>query len=150
MTSLRYGELNRAYSTQDIERHADAAGSYFFDPATMRFFGSRILGDAYPVAGYDASVFVTSERDRDGAAWNGQRRYSVRIAYIRANVQPDAGRECYVPAHGFTIDPLGEFGAYPTASAAKRAAVTLAKLGGSLKISEYTGTVADAVRTLGS
>ena len=92
-------------------RAANAAlGHYFFDADTLRFFGSRISEDVY-----GGRYFVTSERDRPvssrfPAAWNGERRYTVREA------APDG-----------SISTVGTFGGYRTLAAAKRAAQALAK-----------------------
>ena len=70
------------YVTIDQIKHAHtASGGYFFSPASMRFFGSRVLSGVY-----GPGVFVTSERDRGVytsaglvAAWEGARRYTVRV-----------------------------------------------------------------------
>ena len=53
-------------------RHANAAaGQHFFDPGTMRFFASRVLGSVYDGPG--GVYFVTSEKGPDGV-----RRFTVR------------------------------------------------------------------------
>lgn len=72
----------------EILDRTKAAGGHFFDPDTMRSFGSRLLSDVFPAAGGARSYFVTSEQDRhrfaysDGTqsrgAWDGQRRFTVR------------------------------------------------------------------------
>lgn len=71
------------YSADDIRRASHDAGSHFFDPDTMRGFGSRLLEPVYLAAGGGRSYFVTSERDRPfdsfPGAWGGARRYTVRV-----------------------------------------------------------------------
>lgn len=72
------------YNPRDIERAASDAGSHFFDPDTLRFFGARTLEPVYLAAGGGRTYFVTSERDSyvseyGPGAWGGQRRYTVRV-----------------------------------------------------------------------
>lgn len=76
-----------------------AAGYYFFSPDTMRFFSSRVSDDVI-----QGCLFVTSERDKCGFAWNGARRYTVRRFY------PETG----------DIREVSEFGQFATLAAAKR------------------------------
>lgn len=64
-------------TTAQLRDVADTLGSPFFSPETMSSFGSRLsshIRALSPGHGY----FVTSERDPQGEAWNGERRYSVR------------------------------------------------------------------------
>lgn len=63
------------YSSSDIERAADRAGSHFFDRDTKRFFRSRILPDAFH--GNGGCYFVTSEQYVCGER-KAERRYTVR------------------------------------------------------------------------
>ena len=88
-----------------IKRANHEAGQHWFEPDTMRFFNSRILSHTWPAADGRA-YFITSER-RDG--WNEvprpRRRYTIRVAM-------DGGRD---------INTVGEFQAYATADAARRA-----------------------------
>lgn len=71
-----------------VRRHR----GHFFDPATMRGFGSRLLDVVCPAAGGGRSYFVTSERDRFDSAWGGQRRYTVRaMSWATGDIdEPDA------------------------------------------------------------
>lgn len=80
------------YKTIDDLRAAhEAAGGYFFSPAAMRLFSSRILSPVFP-----GGVFVTSERDRGAriiggyvpAAWGGERRYTVRVCNSAGDILP--------------------------------------------------------------
>lgn len=76
-----------------------SAGYHFFDPGTIRFFKSRVIGPL--VAG---RYFITSEQyDRE------PRRYTVR----------EATSAC-------TVDSVGHFQQYPTLALARRAIRTLA------------------------
>lgn len=89
------------YTTIDaIKRAHRARGGYFFSPEWMRFFGSRVLSPVFP-----GGVFITSERDTPRvpgpAAWDSQRRYTVRVC------RPDGD-----------IDTLSDFGQFPTRAAA--------------------------------
>lgn len=94
------------YADMSEVRAANArAGFHFFDPDTLRFFGSRIGGTLY-----GGRYFVTSERDPHGVAWNGERRYTVRA------VESD-GR----------VHTVGAFGAYGSRATAVRAAQALAE-----------------------
>lgn len=92
------------YSVDDVELANWNLGHHFFDPATKRWFGSRIGSDLYA-----GRFFVTSEQDRRPAAstgaWNGERRYSVRFARCDGS-----------------IETVGEFGAYGSRAAAHTAA----------------------------
>lgn len=101
------------YRTMADVRQANAEiGNHWFDRDTLRCFGCRVIDRLY-----GGRYFVTSERDSgyvgsDGvihAAWDGKRRYSVRVA------MPDG-----------TIRTVGEFGQYASLSGAKRAAERLA------------------------
>lgn len=83
----------------ELIEYARACGSHFFDPDTLRFFGSHIL-DGVTVHNSRA-YFVTSERDNYG---NQPRRYSAR--YMVAG------------AHFFEV---GQFQEYATAAQARAA-----------------------------
>lgn len=101
------------YSPADLERRHRG---HFFDPDTMRSFGSRVLGDIFPARGGGRSYFVTSERDRLGGAWGGERRYTVRVmSWLTGDVNEP-----------YTDGLMGSFGAYPTPGRAVRAARELA------------------------
>lgn len=91
----------------DLKVYAQEHGSHFFDPDTMRFFGSRVApGVAHGKSGV---YFITSEQDKDGFGtlgyvWNGERRYTVRLMNSYAD-----------------IASVGEMGAYPSLRAARAA-----------------------------
>jgi hypothetical protein len=80
---------------EEIKRANKEAGHHFFDPDTMRFFGSRVSGEL--VAG---RYFITSEHDFYGT----KRLYTLRVA------NGDG-----------TVDTVGEFQKYATLAEAKRA-----------------------------
>jgi hypothetical protein len=93
----------------DVKRANAAIGHHYFDRETLRFFGSRVGSTVY-----GGRYFVTSERDeaissRFPAAWNGERRYTVREA-----------------ADDGSISTVGAFGAYRTGAAARKVAEALA------------------------
>ena len=85
-------------SINEIRLENRRAGHHWFDPASMRFFGCRV-GSAV----YGGRYFVSSEQDTyrsntgQAGAWNGERRYTVRMA----------------EADG-SIETVGEFGQYET------------------------------------
>jgi hypothetical protein len=90
--------------TDEIIDAAQRRGSHFFDRATMRSFGSRLAPGV--IAG---RIFITSEQDRPSSfgpgAWNGQRRYTVRVVDDLAE----------------TIEELGSFGQFDTLAQARAA-----------------------------
>ena len=70
------------YSIEGIKAaHETVARGFFFSPEAMRFFSSRIISGVY---GY--RYFITSERDRSGIVWDGQRRYTVRECDYDGNI----------------------------------------------------------------
>lgn len=94
----------------DIRDRNARLGHHFFEPASMRFFASRVLDDVFPAADGSGSYFVTSERFRGFIGCkDGPRRYSVRLALPTGEVRT-----------------ASEFQAYATARAAKSAAKRLA------------------------
>ena len=88
------------FTIAEIKQANREAGHHWFEPATMRFFRSRVSG---PVI---ANMFVSSEDDRLG----GGRLYTIR----RAN--PDG-----------SIDTVGDFQQYGSKAAALRAIRRIAK-----------------------
>jgi hypothetical protein len=90
--------------TNEIVDAAQRRGSHFFDRATMRSFNSRITPGV--IAG---RIFITSEQDKPwGAipgAWNGQRRYTVRV----------------VDDHAQSVEEIGTFGQFDTLASARTA-----------------------------
>jgi hypothetical protein len=121
------------YSIDDLRKAADDLGSHYFEPATMRFFNSRVLEGIYrpsiqthPRTG----LFVTSERFSDySQGFVNPRLYSIRRFTITRTTCP------YLDGiGGRTVDliefeTVGEFQEFATAATAKRHA---AKLGASL------------------
>jgi hypothetical protein len=57
----------------EIKRMNRAAGGHFFDPATMRGFGSRVLPHTW--TGTTRTFFITSEQQDD----EHPRLYTVRV-----------------------------------------------------------------------
>jgi len=58
---------------EDVKAANGAAGQFFFEPHSMRFWGARVSSRIHPVA--NGAYFVTSETDIEG----NDRRYSVRF-----------------------------------------------------------------------
>lgn len=104
-------QRSTVHTVADIRAIADHAGSFFFSPATMRFFNSRVLegvyhrGDSKAIEGA-VFYFVTSEAYDDAP-----RHYAVRRAMLGS--QRDDR-----PA--IDIDTVGE--RHATAAEARRAA----------------------------
>lgn len=101
----RYGWTDstgiRHHPMPEIQRANREAGLYFFEPGTLRFFGSRILAPSY--SGKGGTFFVTSEkRPRSTDA----RRYSVR------QFLPESGN----------VETVGTFQQFKTTRAAHDAA----------------------------
>jgi len=96
------------WNTGDVGRMAGDCGNHWFEPASLRFFCSRVSS-----AVYGGRYFVSSEQGgRD--IWGGERRYSVReVTYLDGHM---------------TIDTVGEFGEYDTGAQAHGAAKRLGKL----------------------
>jgi len=95
-----------------VVKAANAArGHWWFEPATLRFFRSRVGRNAYRAADGRA-YFVSSEQfiGSDGCAH--ARKYSVRVQHIDGS-----------------IDTVGEFQAYATQADARTEARRLAKGG---------------------
>jgi hypothetical protein len=86
----------------EIRRRNWAIGGHWFDPDTMRFFGTRVHEQVY-----GDGFFVTSERDGYGPhnAWGGARRFTVRRAGADGH-----------------ITTVGEFGGYASRTGAHAAA----------------------------
>jgi hypothetical protein len=86
-------------SIADIKAQHEAAGSYWFEPATMRFFGTRFTTRIYPCASQRATFFVTSEQPP-----HGPRAYSVRKADWDGPIINTVGAFCgYSDAHASGI-----------------------------------------------
>lgn len=62
-----------------IEQANKKIGQNWFSEEAMRWFGTVIESAVYFTA--DKSFFVTSERDKNGEIWFGNKRYSIRVAY---------------------------------------------------------------------
>jgi hypothetical protein len=73
---------------------------YFFTKSAARWFSSRISWSSLTLNG-GGQLFITSEQD-SYAAWNGERRYTVR------SWNNETG-----------VDTVGEFGGYDTMSKAR-------------------------------
>jgi hypothetical protein len=74
-----------AYDIDEIMERNKAAGFHFFEPASMRFFNSRIHRDVY-----GGSVFITSEEGPDNV-----RRYTVREITDRGSIDKIGGFQAY-------------------------------------------------------
>lgn len=65
------------WTINDIKSAVRATGSHWFDPDTMRFFGTKIVGSAV-YQGEGGIYFVTSEWDGFSGRENNKRAFSVR------------------------------------------------------------------------
>jgi hypothetical protein len=95
----------------EIRYENQRSGHSWFSPEALRFFGCRVGRTVY-----GGRYFISSEQDdfvfSDGrkGAWNGARRYTIRMAN----------------ADG-TIETVGEFGQYATNADARRAVLEIVK-----------------------
>jgi len=95
----------------EIKQRNRERGHYFFEPASMRFFRSRV--GSWTLRGEDDRVyFVTSEQFVGSDRHPHARRYTVRA----------------MEADG-VVNTVGEFQAFATLREAKRAAQVIAKKG---------------------
>jgi hypothetical protein len=88
-----------------IERAAGQAGHHWFEPASKRFFGSRVAQEAYQ--GEGGTFFVSSEQQPRS---NHPRLYSIRMWTE------------HLPGGHVDISTIGEFQAYSSRSGAHAAA----------------------------
>ena len=58
---------------EELVEFAESKGSCWFAPNTMQFFGTVVETDVD-----DNGLFITSEKDPTGQAWQGKRRYTIR------------------------------------------------------------------------
>lgn len=70
-------------SWSEVRSAVNRVSPHFFAEDTMRAFNSKLVGEPafIEVDGNTVVGFITSERDSsptDIAAWNGQRRYTIR------------------------------------------------------------------------
>ena len=91
-----------------------ANDSHWFEPATMRFFASRVCQRAY--VGPHGTTFVSSEQFRPTHGDPAPRMYSVQRVYQDSN-----GR--------WTVETVGAFQAYATRREADHAARQYAERG---------------------
>jgi hypothetical protein len=52
----------------------------FFSKDAMSWFGSVVESELYD--GPEYTYFITSEQDIEGGAWNGERRYTIRMVTL--------------------------------------------------------------------
>lgn len=94
----------KLWTIEDIKAANERAGFFFFEPATLRFFRSRVHSDVYQGPG--GVYFVTSEQFRASNGYTAPRLFTVR------RFDPETG----------SADTEGEFQAYGTRGKAHRAA----------------------------
>jgi hypothetical protein len=95
-------------------RRASLRGDrHWFSSATLRWWSTRLPAMGYTTDDQTVGFFVSSEQDRSipYAAWDGERRYSVR------RMDFDTGR----------VSTVGEFGGYMDRRTATRAAMDAAR-----------------------
>ena len=64
------------WTMQRIREATRQAGNHWFEPATMRFFRSRVGVKVYQGAG--GVYFVSSEQFESSTGWRAERHYTVR------------------------------------------------------------------------
>lgn len=96
---MKTGKQKQHYTISDIKRMNKESGQDYFQPNTVRLFGSRALPDVYQGPG--GVYFVTSEQFDE----KSPRLYTVRRFY------PESGK----------IDTVGEFCALPKSVATNQA-----------------------------
>lgn len=64
---------NNTRTITTVEELENAHSGYFFTDDSMRYFASIIEPGVW-----GGCVFITSERDKTGRAWEGRRRWTVR------------------------------------------------------------------------
>lgn len=69
--------MTRYHTIDQIKSANLRAGNHWFEPATLRFFKSRV-GDCV----YADALFVTSE-----CCWGKAREYTVRVAYPDGSIE---------------------------------------------------------------
>jgi len=95
------------YLIDEVKTRAEKGSNYFFSPATMRGFSSRISELCWKVK--DDIYFITSEADRDYIKHAGSvRAYSIRKCSIEGN-----------------IDTIGEFQGHATLRDARQGIKTI-------------------------
>ena len=106
----------------EVKSHARASGSHWFDPDTLRSFGSKVP-DAARIGPDGRAYFISSEQDRRYgddrryAAWNGERRYTLR-AYDPSTGQVDGAERA--ADGGYDHDAFGRYRTLRTATTALR------------------------------
>lgn len=94
------------YATiSDIKEANKAIGQYFFEPATMRFFSSKLASRTV----YGGRYFLTSEQFVGSDGYAAPRKYTIRACYD--------GK----------IDTVGDFQQYQTIEEARAAVRELVK-----------------------
>lgn len=106
-------EVTPFATIRDVKQCAEHCGSHFFDPGALRFFDSRVSGDAYADR-KGGAYFITSEQFRPSTGAAFKRRYTVR------KYDP---KKC-------GVDTVGSFQQYASGAQAKRVAKKLAERGG--------------------
>lgn len=78
---------------EEIKKRNAEIGHHFFEPGTMAFFGSRIEDVRQGSKLADGRFFVTSEQDKGLGvrAWDGKRRYTVRMAMPDGSIKTIGG-----------------------------------------------------------
>ena len=106
----------------EVRSHARRSGSHWFDPDTLRSFGSKVP-DAARIGPDGRAYFISSEQDRRyggdrrHAAWNGERRYTLRAYNPATGIVDDAER---APDGGYDHDAFGRYRTLQTATTALR------------------------------
>lgn len=89
------------YTIDRIKSEMDAKGSFWWTPDTMRFFGTRVLGEA--VEGPGGVYFVTSEKPPSGTRQYTVRQYFTDKQDIRSAGKGMCGYKTAQAAHAAAI-----------------------------------------------
>jgi hypothetical protein len=85
--------INEIVTAEDIRRADEDNGGYFFAPATMKCWRSRVSSRVYKGPG--GTFFITSEKDERGPRWYSVRRVRDEIPPgCKGCVAPGAVKRC--------------------------------------------------------
>lgn len=102
--------IDRVIGINEVKRLNEEVGHHFFSAGSMRFFRSRVAGEAYVSRDGARAYFVTSEQFVSGC-YRARRTYTVRVCYLEG-------------AERGKVHTVGDFNAIENGAKAKRIAKT--------------------------